>query len=221
MSELNTGIQYLSGVGPKRAELLQRELGLSTLGDLIHFYPFRYIDRSGLQRISGIDSTLASVQVRGRVVQSTLYGPGSTVLAQSHYDANGQAVTVLGEVKERGGSGKTGDRLHFNAAKRLSVIVDDGSGRMEMVFFKGIKWNYQRLALGSEFIFFGKPQEFNGNAGHLCYDFKTVDERFPVKFCSWNGEHQWTAHDGPNTKTGQGWENTWVPDEVHKFFEQF
>jgi len=66
-----------------------------------------------------------------------------------------------------------------------------------------------------------KPQEFNGNAGHLCYDFKTVDERFPVKFCSWNGEHQWTAHDGPNTKTGQGWENTWVPEEVHKFFEQF
>ena len=162
MSELSTSIQYLSGVGPKRAELLQRELGLSTLGDLIHFYPFRYIDRSGLQRISGIDSTLASVQVRGRVVQSTLYGPGSTVLAQSHYDANGQAVTVLGEVKERGGSGKTGDRLHFNAAKRLSVIVDDGSGRMEMVFFKGIKWNYQRLVLGSEFIFFGKPQEFNG-----------------------------------------------------------
>ncbi len=66
-----------------------------------------------------------------------------------------------------------------------------------------------------------KPQEFNGNAGHLCYDFKTVDERFPVKFCSWNGEHQWTAHDGPNTKTGQGWQNTWVPEEVRKFFEQF
>ena len=66
-----------------------------------------------------------------------------------------------------------------------------------------------------------KPQEFNGNAGHLCYDFKTVDERFPVKWCSWNGEHQWTAHDGSNTKTGQGWQNTWVPEEVHKFFEQF
>jgi poly(3-hydroxybutyrate) depolymerase len=66
-----------------------------------------------------------------------------------------------------------------------------------------------------------KPQEFNGTAGHLCYDFKNVDERFPVKWCSWNGEHQWTAHDGPNTGTGQGWQNTWVPEEVHKFFEQF
>ena len=66
-----------------------------------------------------------------------------------------------------------------------------------------------------------KPQEFNGNAGHLCYDFKNVDERFPVKWCSWPGQHQWTAHDGSNTQTGQGWQNTWVPEEVHKFLEQF
>lgn len=59
-----------------------------------------------------------------------------------------------------------------------------------------------------------KPQEVGGS-GHLCYDFTTVDERFPVKFCSWNGQHQWTAYDNGN------WQNTWVPQEVHKFFEQF
>ena len=59
-----------------------------------------------------------------------------------------------------------------------------------------------------------KPKEVGGT-GHLCYDFTTVDERFPVKFCSWNGQHQWTAYDSGN------WQNTWVPEEVHKFFEQF
>ena len=59
-----------------------------------------------------------------------------------------------------------------------------------------------------------KPKEVGGS-GHLCYDFTTVDERFPVKFCSWNGPHQWTAFDNGN------WQNTWVPQEVHKFFEQF
>ena len=58
------------------------------------------------------------------------------------------------------------------------------------------------------------PKEVGGS-GHLCYDFTTVDERFPVKFCSWNGQHQWTAYDSGN------WQNTWVPEEVHKFFEQF
>jgi len=59
-----------------------------------------------------------------------------------------------------------------------------------------------------------KPKEVGGS-GHLCYDFTTVDERFPVKFCSWNGQHQWTAYDNGN------WQSTWVPEEVHKFFEQF
>ena len=59
-----------------------------------------------------------------------------------------------------------------------------------------------------------KPQEVGGS-GHLCYDFKQVDERFPVKWCSWNGPHQWTAFDNGN------WQSTWVPEEVHKFFEQF
>lgn len=59
-----------------------------------------------------------------------------------------------------------------------------------------------------------KPQEVGGS-GHLCYDFKNVDPRFPVKWCSWNGEHQWTAYDNGN------WQSTWVPEEVNKFFGQF
>jgi len=66
-----------------------------------------------------------------------------------------------------------------------------------------------------------KPTEVQGNTGHVCYDFTTVDERFPVKWCSWPGAHQWTAHDTGNMSVGYGWEDTWVPDEVHKFFEQF
>jgi poly(3-hydroxybutyrate) depolymerase len=66
-----------------------------------------------------------------------------------------------------------------------------------------------------------KPEEVNGNTGHVCYDFKNVDERFPVKWCSWPGDHQWTAHDTGNMGVGWNWESTWVPEEVHKFFEQF
>lgn len=66
-----------------------------------------------------------------------------------------------------------------------------------------------------------KPTEVNGNTGHVCYDFKTVDERFPVKWCSWPGGHQWTAHDNGSMNVGAGWQETWVPEEVHKFFEQF
>ena len=66
-----------------------------------------------------------------------------------------------------------------------------------------------------------KPEEIKGNTGHVCYDFKNVDERFPVKWCSWPGSHQWTAHDTGNMDVGWDWQGTWVPEEVHKFFEQF
>lgn len=121
MGELGTSIQFLSGVGPKRAELLKKELGLETLDDLIHFYPFRYIDRSSIHRIADVRSDLAFVQIKAKVVSLT-------------------------EVPH----------------KRLSVIVEDDSGRMEMVFFKGIKWTKDKLVPGGTFIFFGKPQEFNG-----------------------------------------------------------
>ena len=138
MSELDTDIMYLKGVGPKRADLLKKELGVSTLGELIRLYPFRYMDRSSIQPIASVSQSLAYIQVLGKVVSRTLYGPSSSLLDTS------------------------GERIHWGAAKRLSVIVEDDSGRMEMVFFKAVKWNYERLVPGQSFIFFGKPSEFNG-----------------------------------------------------------
>ena len=138
MGELETNIQYLGGVGPKRAELLRRELGIETLSDLIHLYPFRYVDRSGITPIAEVRPDLASLQIRARVVSRTLYGPSGSIVPQDT------------------------SPIHFNACKRMSVMVEDGSGTMEIVFFKGIRWNYGRLVPGSSFIFFGKPQEFNG-----------------------------------------------------------
>ena len=143
-SELNTSIQYLSGVGPKRAELLRRELGIETLSDLIHLYPFRYIDRSGTVPIAQVAPDLAYVQIQATVVSRTLYGPASSIVSQET------------------------NPIHWGAVKRLSVIVEDASGRMEVVFFKGIRWNYQRLAPGSTFLFFGKPQTF-GNRMNIVH----------------------------------------------------
>ena len=152
MTQLNSDIQYLPGVGPKRAMLLKKELGIETFSDLIHLYPFRYIDRSSIQRISDITPDVAHVQVMARVVRSTLYGPGSSVFVQ-----RSQAGTEVDNCPADKNGVKT---LRFNAVKRLSVIVADSTGEMEMVFFKGIKWNWERLTPGSMFVFFGKPQVF-------------------------------------------------------------
>jgi ATP-dependent DNA helicase RecG len=53
-------------------------------------------------------------------------------------------------------------RVELHDSKRMSVWISDGSGEMEAVFFKGIKWMHERLKTGTEWIFFGKPQTFNG-----------------------------------------------------------
>ena len=71
---LDSDIQFLPGVGPKRAALLKHELEIATIGDLIRFYPFRYIDRSTIQPISSIVSESAYVQIQAEVKSSDFKG---------------------------------------------------------------------------------------------------------------------------------------------------
>ena len=114
-------IQFLPGVGPKRAALLKKELAVGTIGELLRLYPFRYIDKSSFVRIAEARPDMAYIQIRAMVM-----------------------------------------RVDVIEKKRLSVWVSDGSGEMELVFFKGVKWMYEKLKPGLEFIFFGKPAAFNG-----------------------------------------------------------
>jgi ATP-dependent DNA helicase RecG len=136
---LDMEIQYLPGVGPKRAQLLDKELNVKTIGDLIRLYPFRYIDKSSIVRISDARPDMAYIQIKATVRRLDLYGNNSATMA----------ADPAAPVK-------------FNTVKRMSVWVEDGSGEMEMVFFKGIKWMHEKLRPGTSFIFFGKPVSFNG-----------------------------------------------------------
>lgn len=67
VSTLDTTIEFLKGVGPKRAELFQKELGIFTYEDLLNFYPFRYIDRTRFYKINELDPELPYVQILGRI----------------------------------------------------------------------------------------------------------------------------------------------------------
>jgi ATP-dependent DNA helicase RecG len=64
---LSNDIQYLPGVGPKRAELLNKELGIKNFGDLLYYFPYKYIDRSKFYTVSEIRSSLPYIQVKGRI----------------------------------------------------------------------------------------------------------------------------------------------------------
>jgi ATP-dependent DNA helicase RecG len=71
---LETPIEFLKGVGPQRAELLKKELQVFTFGDLLTFYPFRYVDRTKFYRIREVDPELPYVQLRGRIRSIELQG---------------------------------------------------------------------------------------------------------------------------------------------------
>lgn len=64
---LDTGVEFLKGVGPKRAEILQKELGIYTCEQLLSHYPFRYIDRTRFYKISELTNDLPYVQILGRI----------------------------------------------------------------------------------------------------------------------------------------------------------
>ncbi|HEY4788863.1 MAG TPA: ATP-dependent DNA helicase RecG, partial [Bacteroidales bacterium] len=60
-------IKFLAGAGPKRAELLNKELKVFTMEDLLRYYPYKYIDRSKIYSIREIDSSIAYIQLRGKI----------------------------------------------------------------------------------------------------------------------------------------------------------
>jgi ATP-dependent DNA helicase RecG len=65
---LLTPIEFLKGVGPQRAELLRQEINVHTFGDLLNYFPFRYIDRSSYQKVSDLPYVDSYAQLKGRII---------------------------------------------------------------------------------------------------------------------------------------------------------
>ncbi|MDG1933620.1 MAG: ATP-dependent DNA helicase RecG [Flavobacteriales bacterium] len=69
MAILENPIEYLKGVGPTRAELFKKELNIYTYSDLLHHFPFRYIDKSLIYNISDLSEDLPYIQLRGKIIK--------------------------------------------------------------------------------------------------------------------------------------------------------
>ena len=119
---LQQDIQFLPGVGPKRADLLRQELNINTVEDLLTFYPYRYVDRSRFYKISEVRSEMPFIQIKGKI----------------------QGYTSIG--KGRG--------------KRLVADFTDGSGHLELVWFRGAKWIPENYPVGKELVVFGRPSVY-------------------------------------------------------------
>ncbi len=72
-----TNITYLTGVGPKRAELLSKELNINTFRDLLYYFPYKYIDRTRFYKIAELDPDLPYVQIKGIITGYSTEGHGA------------------------------------------------------------------------------------------------------------------------------------------------
>ncbi len=121
---LDTGIEYLKGVGPQRAEALKKELGIHTLGDLLSHYPFRHEDRSQVYRINNLQGDDVWVQLQGSIRPIGMTGQGN--------------------------------------GRRYVAMLHDGSGEIELVWFKGIVYVDRMLKPGTTYRVYGKINNFKG-----------------------------------------------------------
>lgn len=85
MNILSQDIKYLQGVGPHRAELLEKELGIKTVNDLLTYYPYKYVDRTHIYKICEIDGNMPYVQLCGQILSFETIGEGKGKRMVAHF----------------------------------------------------------------------------------------------------------------------------------------
>lgn len=118
----DTRIEFIKGVGPQKAALLNKELNLFTFRDLIQHYPFRHEDRSKIYTISEVSEDLPYVQFKARLMGFAWQGEGNK--------------------------------------RRLTATVQDHTGQLELVWFKGQQAILRILKPGVVYLIFGKPARY-------------------------------------------------------------
>lgn len=124
-SILSQDIKYLTGVGPKRKEILEKELQISTWGDLLEYYPYKYVDRSTIYRIGELRGDLPFVQLKGKILSFEEFAMGAH-------------------------------------RKRVVAHFSDGTGVVDLVWFRGAQYVYKTYKVNEEYIVFGRPSIYGG-----------------------------------------------------------
>lgn len=88
-------IKFLTGVGPKRAELLAEQLHIRTFYDLLYYFPFRYVDRSRIFQIRELESGMPFIQLKGRFVTMTTVGEGAKRRMQALFSDGTGTIDVV------------------------------------------------------------------------------------------------------------------------------
>ena len=131
-------IKFLPGIGPKRAEILNKELSIFSARDMLYYFPYKYIDRSKVFKIREIDGDMPYIQLKGK-------------------------ITFFEEI----GEGRN---------RRLVAKFADGTGFVDLIWFKGLRFIVDKYKCNTEYIIFGKPTVFNNRLNIAHPDIDIVEE---------------------------------------------
>jgi len=92
---LQKNLKFLGGVGPKKAALLLSELQLETCEDLLHYYPYKYIDKSKFYRISDLNNTLSYVQLKGQIIGFKTVGEGKNKRLTAQFSDDSGTIELV------------------------------------------------------------------------------------------------------------------------------
>lgn len=73
---LKQDIMYVTGVGPTKKQIFNKELGIMTIGDMLEYYPYKYVDRSKVYTISSLTQDMSFVQIKGRILSFETFQMG-------------------------------------------------------------------------------------------------------------------------------------------------
>ena len=94
-SKLHNNIEFLKGVGSKRAEILQKELNIFTWNDLIHHFPFRYVDKSKFYRIEEVNEDTQFIQIKGVLKSMQLIGANRKRRLQGTFEDDSGSIDLV------------------------------------------------------------------------------------------------------------------------------
>lgn len=143
---LQTPIEYLKGVGPARADLLKKELNIHTFRDLLHYYPFRHIDRTRFFTVAELNEQLGLVQLKGQITAMSYAGEGRKKrLVATFQDATGRMELIW-----------------FQSARWIESSIK--LGETYIVFGKPVFFRNQFSIAHPEFELLSKATSFAGQS---------------------------------------------------------
>ncbi len=140
---LSTSVEFIKGIGPQKAKLLNTELEIFCYQHLLEYYPFRYEDRTQFYKIQELNPDLPNVQFVATLVNMQTVG--------------------------------------FGRKGRFVATAKDETGRIELVWFKGVSWMAKKIQPGVKYLVFGKVSKFGSKLNITHPELEPVTERNTAK----------------------------------------